>query len=97
MKQVSTKVDERARKIESLILQRLSEKTQTAIALELDVSESTISRFKNNDLNDVSKIISALGLKVVDETDRVVKEETLMSYKRMAFEYLAMDLNVDVN
>lgn len=97
MNALSTTADERARNIERIMLQRFSEKTQAAIALETNASEASISRFKNDSMKDVAKIIVALGLKVVDEKDRVVKEEDLITYKKMALKYLALDLNININ
>ena len=58
MERLLNKSDERSRKIESIILQRLAEKTQTTIAIELGVSESKISRLKNDDIPMISKLIT---------------------------------------
>jgi|11_taG_2_1085331.scaffolds.fasta_scaffold46163_2 GTP:adenosylcobinamide-phosphate guanylyltransferase len=66
MKTLSQGGGGRARKFESLILQRLSSVGQCAVAKELDTSESTISRMKKDgDIERFSKLMEVLGLKVV--------------------------------
>lgn len=63
----SPSADERARKSTSIVLQRLSpDGTQRKLAEVLGVSESTVSRWKE-DVEPVMKLASHLGLKLVDE------------------------------
>lgn len=91
MEKLSNKEHERSRKIESIILQRLAEKTQTTIAIELGVSESKISRLKNDDIPMISKLITCLGLKVVPDDSLEVSQAELKSIKTLARKYLEID------
>ena len=91
MERLLNKSDERSRKIESIILQRLAEKTQTTIAIELGVSESKISRLKNDDIPMISKLITCLGLKVVPDDSLEVSQAELKSIKTLAKKYLEID------
>ena len=91
MERLLNKSDERSRKIESMILQRLAEKTQTSIAIELGVSESKISRLKNDDIPMISKLINCLGLKVVPDDSLEVSQAELKSIKTLAKKYLEID------
>ena len=91
MEKLSNKADERSRKIESIILQRLAEKTQTTIAFELEMSESKISRLKNDDLPVIAKLITCLGLKVVPDDSLEVSQAELKSIKTLAKKYLEID------
>ena len=91
MERLLNKSDERSRKIESMILQRLAEKTQTSIAIELGVSESKISRLKNDDIPMISKLITCLGLKVVPDDSLEVSQAELKSIKTLARKYLEID------
>lgn len=57
---------ERSRKLHALILQRLQEPgRQAAIATAMGVSESTISRLKNEHLESFTHLLVLAGLKVV--------------------------------
>ena len=56
---------ERARKNESMVLQRLASVGQAAVADAAGVSESTVSRFKDGELERICAVLSVLGLKVV--------------------------------
>jgi hypothetical protein len=65
MNPVSAQVTERARKNHTLILQRLASVGQSQLAQALGVSESAVSRMKDKELADLSKLLAVLGLKVV--------------------------------
>lgn len=91
MERLLNKSDERSRKIESIILQRLAEKTQTTIAIELGVSESKISRLKNDDIPMIAKLITCLGLNVVPDDSLEVSQAELKSIKTLAKKYLEID------
>lgn len=65
MTAVSSAVAEKARKFHSLALQRVASVGQTNIATQLQVSESTISRFVSADLERACEVMAILGLKVV--------------------------------
>lgn len=91
MEKLSNIADERARKIESIILQRLAEKTQTTIAIEMGMSESKISRLKNDDLSVIARLIVCLNLKVVSDDSLEVSQAELKSIKTLARKYLEID------
>lgn len=68
MSELSQTPAERARKAHSALLQRLQEPgIGVALAAALGVSESTISRLKNDQLENVLAFIYAAGLKVVSQ------------------------------
>ena len=58
-------VDERARKNASVILQRLASAGQVNVAKALNVSEATISRKKDGEIEEIAKFLAVLGLKAV--------------------------------
>jgi transcriptional regulator with XRE-family HTH domain len=57
----------RSRKNESTILQALARVGQNEVARRMQVSDSTVSRFKNGELLQWASFLAALGLKVVPE------------------------------
>lgn len=58
--------EERARKNASTILKSMHSFGQSHLAKELDVSESTVSKWKpNGDIDKTAKMLAVLGLKVV--------------------------------
>lgn len=57
--------DDRTKKAQSLVLQRLASTTQVAMSTAMGVSESTINRIKTERLEEVLSLLSHLGLKVV--------------------------------
>lgn len=76
--------DERARKATSIVLQRLSpDGTQRKLAEVMDVSESTVSRWKES-VEPVMKLLAQLGLKVVD-VDRECIPRSEASMLRRAY------------
>lgn len=75
--EVSTDPRARARKLQSAILQRLGQHgVQARLATELQVDESTVSRWKS-DLERTTQILSLLGLKVVDENKVCVRPDEI--------------------
>lgn len=76
MPQVSIGPGERACKTVNLVLQRLQEPgTAAAAAVAMGVSESTVSRIKNERLQEVAQLLSCLGLKVVPNEFKCVDPE----------------------
>lgn len=66
MAQVSIPQAERACKTVNMVLQRLQAPgTGAAAAIAMGVSEATVSRIKNERLQEVAALLSVLGLKVV--------------------------------
>jgi predicted XRE-type DNA-binding protein len=65
MAEVSAAVGDMSRKIERTILQALAEQGQATAAVLMGVSESAVSRMKDGQLEALSKLLAATGLKVV--------------------------------
>lgn len=63
---------ELSRKIERQILHSLSERGQSTAATALSTSESTISRMKDGQIENLSNLLAFLGLKVVPAGQRSV-------------------------
>lgn len=75
---VSNMPTEIARKSQTLVLQALqTEKRQTQIAAAMDCSQSTVSRLKNEHLENFCLMLAHAGLKVVEPDAPVVDEEKL--------------------
>ena len=60
-------IQPRAHKNESAVLNALQRVTGKAAAEAMEVSETTVSRFKNGELKEWSAFLAALGLKCVPE------------------------------
>lgn len=58
-------IEERSRKNGSAILQRLVSVGQSEVARELNLSESTVSRMKGGEIDQMAKMLAVLGLKTV--------------------------------
>ncbi|PAT31861.1 hypothetical protein CLI92_09185 [Vandammella animalimorsus] len=65
--------------------------SQVAIAASLGVSESTISRIKNEKLADCLALLYAVGLKVVDQDAVCIQPEALAFMRLTALRALAND------
>jgi hypothetical protein len=77
MAPVSATPAERARKGAQLALQRLQEPgTAAHVAVSMGISESTISRVKNERLEETLLMLAHLGLKVVPSDFKCVSRET---------------------
>lgn len=78
----------KARKMQSLILQRFQNNgVQTRIADEIGITDTWISRFKGQQLQQVCLILAHLDLKVVCDD-----AETIDAKKLEAFALLASDI-----
>lgn len=77
-------MSERSRKNESIVLQGLGRIGQVHIAKELNVSEATISRFKENCLQQFSEIIAACGLKIVPESVHCYSDDSINAVLTLA-------------
>lgn len=58
---------ERARKYEALILQQLAVIGQRTVANALDVSESTVSRMKGGEIENICRLLVSLELQLVPQ------------------------------
>lgn len=85
MSLVSNDPRERARKMESFILRRLQEPgRQVALSTAIGVSESTISRLKNEQLNNFCLVLAHLGMQVIPEDVLAVDEHLAASMLSLA-------------
>lgn len=82
--QLSQNRDDIAREIETLILQRVARVSQKQIALEVDCSESTVSRWNDGEYQRWAKVMALLGLRAVPDTAVVVTAEYLSALETMA-------------
>ena len=71
---------ELSRKIERTILHALANHSQSAVASSLGVSESTISRLKDGNLETFSKVLAALDLKVAPTSYRSIDPERMRAF-----------------
>lgn len=81
--------DERARKIESTILQSLSRHGQAHVAQDIGVSESTVSRWKAEQLTMVAGLLASLNLKVVPIEMKCYQPESIAALMQLAKERVA--------
>lgn len=72
MAELSPDTEERARKNRAAIFAGLSSVGQAKVAVALSVAESTVSKYKGDELEIASKVLAVCGLKVVPETYRCV-------------------------
>lgn len=88
MGELSATPIERSRKAYSMVLQAMQDPgTQRNLAQVLGVSESTVSRIKNEKLEDALALIYQLGFKVVDASRVCVdrsKYEAMVTIARAA-------------
>lgn len=75
--QVSTTPDEVARKSHARVLRRLQEVGQNTIADKIAVSESTMSRLVNENLERTCQLLAHAGFKVVRSDRAVMKKHML--------------------
>ncbi len=83
-KQLSQEQNARAREFEALILQQLASVGQRAVAEAVGVNESTVSRWKEGDIERWCKVLALLGLQLVPESAMVVNAEYLHSLETLA-------------
>lgn len=81
-------MNEKARKFEALILQRLAKVGQTPCALAMDVSESTVSRLQSEHLKKFTLLIEALDLKVVPSEMKCYRPQDIEPYIQIAKQHM---------
>lgn len=81
----------RAREIESLILRRLSSVGQRQVAEAVGISESTVSRWKEGEIERWSKVLALLGLQVVPDEARCHPAEYIESLQTLARRCLELE------
>jgi predicted transcriptional regulator len=84
MGSVSSAHADRARKIESIILRRLAEVGQTHAAVSMGVSESTVSRLKDGELEKIASFLAAIGLKTVPVEKKCFDEAEVAALMTLA-------------
>ena len=84
MAEVSPAIAERARKNTSAILRGLASVGQVRVAEHLNLSESTVSRMKDGELDRLGALLAACGLKVVPQDAQTVDQELLRSLSILA-------------
>lgn len=77
-------LDARAREFESLVLSRLLSTGQKSVADAIGLSESTVSRWKEGEIERWSKVLALLGLQLVPEQAVVVNADYLRSLETLA-------------
>lgn len=75
MAEVSPELAARARKIETHLRNQLAEVGQSRMAERLHIAESTVSRWKDGQIEPISIYLASLGLKVVPEDAKLVTKE----------------------
>ncbi|WP_431482253.1 CII family transcriptional regulator [Pseudomonas solani] len=82
--QLSPDMDARAREFESVFLQRLVSVGQKTVADAIGVSESTVSRWKEGEIERWCKVVAHLGLQLVPDSAVLVNAEYLRSLETLA-------------
>ena len=95
MTELSHEISEKARKIETSVLQRLAERKQVNVAAEAGCHESTVSRFASDRLPELARILAALNLCVVSEDAQVIEHDQKMALRCLARDYLDSELARD--
>ncbi len=91
MAELSLSGDGNARENLSAIFSALASKGQGAIAQVMGISDSSMSRWKSDEIPVMAKFLGALGLKVVPETHVCVDPEYLRSLRTFARKGLEAD------
>lgn len=84
MTPVSMPFVDRARKNEKVILSALAETGQAVAASCMGVSESVVSRLKSGDIEQMSKLLAASGLKVVPSDFHCYQESEIEALRVLA-------------
>ncbi|MFU6376396.1 CII family transcriptional regulator [Metapseudomonas otitidis] len=82
--QLSQSTEARAREFEALFLHQLVSVGQKTIASAIDVSESTVSRWKEGEIERWCKVIAHLGLQLVPTSAVLVNGDYLRSLETLA-------------
>jgi predicted XRE-type DNA-binding protein len=89
MESVSGAIAERTRKNVTAILKQMAEVGQSRLAACLDVHESTVSKMKDTQIEQIGKMLAVLGLTVVkaDKEFFSVKEiDALLTLAKMSLD-----------
>lgn len=91
----SPTLDECTRKNFSMILRGLASVGQASVAKQLDVNESTVSRWKDGDIERFAKLLALVGLKVAPRHYRCYDEPTLQAMLTLARQRMDQIDNVE--
>jgi hypothetical protein len=95
MATVSPQIVERSRKNVTTILKSLSSTGQTVAASFMGVSESTVSRMKDQELEKLSDLLAACGLKVVPESMQCFPAEHVEALRILALQSSVLNNKAD--
>lgn len=84
MSTLSPEQDARAREFEGLMLNRLLSIGQKTVADAIGVSESTVSRWKEGEIERWCKVLSLLGLRVVPSDVQCHPPQYIQALKTLA-------------
>lgn len=84
MAELSIASDGKARETLGVIFQALSAKGQGAIAQAMGISDSSMSRWKSEEIPVMAKLMGALDLKVVPESWVIIDAEYLRALRTLA-------------
>lgn len=85
---LTAELNERSRRYNTLILQRIASVGQKIIAEQLQTSEATVSRFVGHDLEKVCQVLAVLGLKVVPAEAQCYSPEKIRILLSLARDHL---------
>jgi transcriptional regulator with XRE-family HTH domain len=85
----------RAHKNETLVLHTLQRVTGKAVAEIMEVSETTVSRFKNGELKEWAAFLAALGLKIVPSSLKCYDQKEIEAVLLFARRYMSEMKDVD--
>lgn len=84
MSEVSQDLRERSRKTETALRNQLAEVGQSKLAERLGTSESTISRWKSDQIEQVALLLTGLGLKVVPLDANLITADEVKAMRTLA-------------
>ena len=86
MTELDSTTDERSRKIESLLLQAIAARTQTSIAQEMGIDDSTFHRWINGEsgLKRCAQLLAILGLSVGRNVEQLFTQEYVDALRILA-------------
>ncbi|THJ36189.1 hypothetical protein E8K88_02695 [Lampropedia aestuarii] len=84
MSEVSQDLRESARKIETTLRNALADMGQARVADKMNTSESTISRLKNENIENIALFIAALNLNILGKDHFVISKTDLQVLRHAA-------------
>jgi hypothetical protein len=88
MPELSPSVAEKARKNERTVLQALARVSQSRVAEQMGVNDSTVSRFKDGGIEQACLFLAACGLKVVPNDMQCFPQEKVHALLTLARDHL---------